>query len=80
MNALAIFGMFKTDPAETTRKKYQSRVEEINKLEPGIAALTDEQLRQRTGKLKARLASGETLNAVLPEAFAVGGAPFHVCG
>ena len=69
----AIFGMFKSDPAETTRKKYQSRVDEMNKLEPGIAALSDEQLRQKTAQFKARIAGGEPLTSLLPEAFAVGG-------
>ena len=67
----ALFGLFKTDPAETTRKKYQSRVDEINKLEPGIAALTDDQLRAKTAQFEARVAGGESLNSLLPEAFAV---------
>ena len=73
----AIFGMFKSDPAETTRKKYQPRVDAINKLEPSIAVLSDEQLRQKTEEFKARVAKGENLNSLLPEAFAVGAQQPH---
>ncbi|WP_426167874.1 preprotein translocase subunit SecA [Sandarakinorhabdus sp. DWP1-3-1] len=42
----------------------------INALEPTISALTDDQLRAQTDKLKAELAAGKTLDDVLPEAFA----------
>ena len=52
-------------------KKYQSRVDAINRLEPGIAALTDEALTAKTPAFRARLAQGESLDALLPEAFAV---------
>ena len=45
-------------------------VEKINQLEPSIAALSDAQLQAQTEKLKQRLASGETIDAILPEAFA----------
>ena len=46
-------------------------VEQINSFEPKIKALSDDQLRAKTGELKGRLANGETLNDLLPEAFAV---------
>ena len=69
--------MFKSDPAETTRKKYQPRVDAINKLEPSIVALSDEQLRQKTEEFKARITKGENLNNLLPEAFAVGAQQPH---
>ncbi|GAX74750.1 hypothetical protein CEUSTIGMA_g2197.t1 [Chlamydomonas eustigma] len=71
IGAGGFFGFFKSDPAEATRKKYQSRVDEINKLEPRISALTDDQLRQKTEELKRSVASGATLDSILPEAFAV---------
>lgn len=45
--------------------------EKINALEPGIAALSDLGLRTKTEEFKARLTKGETLDALLPEAFAV---------
>src|SRR5580692_5260294 len=45
-------------------------VDEINELEPAVAALSDEELRARTAALKARVADGETLDDILVEAFA----------
>lgn len=45
-------------------------VEKINALEPAIKALDDEALRRQTDKLKGRLAAGEALDDILPEAFA----------
>ncbi len=52
-------------------RKMRKVVERINALEPGIAALSDADLRAKTDTLKNRLAKGETLDALLPEAFAV---------
>ncbi|WP_145134685.1 preprotein translocase subunit SecA [Roseomonas gilardii] len=52
-------------------KRYQARVPAINALEPQVAALSDEGLRARTQEFRDRLAQGETLDALLPEAFAV---------
>ena len=46
-------------------------VEKINALEPNIEKLTDEQLRTKSTEFKSRLAQGETLDDILPEAFAV---------
>ncbi|MGG5821233.1 preprotein translocase subunit SecA [Falsiroseomonas sp. HW251] len=51
-------------------KRYQARVPAINALEPQMAALSDEALRGRTAEFKDRLARGETLDDLLPEAFA----------
>ncbi len=56
---------------ERLLKDYRKVVERINALEPKVSALTDEQLSGRTAELRARVAAGETLDAVLPEAFAV---------
>ncbi len=63
--------VFKNDPAERTRKQYQSRVDEINALEPSMQQLSDDQLRELTAALKARAAKGESLDSLLVEAFAV---------
>jgi len=52
-------------------KQYRTTVKTINSLEAGIARLSDEQLREKTELFKQRLARGETLEALLPEAFAV---------
>jgi preprotein translocase subunit SecA len=56
---------------ERLLKQYAQQVREINALEPAIAALPDDALRQKTQALKARVAEGATLDDVLPEAFAV---------
>jgi hypothetical protein len=70
----AFFGkLFRNDPSETTRKKYQDRVDQINVLEPQMQALSDDQLRAKTDEFKRRVAGGESLEAILPEAFAVSG-------
>ena len=52
-------------------KQYSVVVRQINALEAGIAALSDDELRGKTGEFKTRVANGETLDALLPEAFAV---------
>jgi preprotein translocase subunit SecA len=52
-------------------KQYTQVVRKINALEAGVSALSDEALRGKTAEFKARVASGETLDALLPEAFAV---------
>ncbi|MDP4160014.1 MAG: preprotein translocase subunit SecA, partial [Bacillota bacterium] len=52
-------------------RKYQKRVEVINSLEPSIQALSDDELRGKTAEFKGRLERGETLDGLLPEAFAV---------
>ncbi|MDP5238125.1 preprotein translocase subunit SecA [Uliginosibacterium sp. 31-16] len=52
-------------------RQYMQKVRAINALEPQIQALSDEQLRGKTDEFKARLANGEALDALLPEAFAV---------
>ncbi len=52
-------------------KKYQKKVEKINQLEPSIQVLSDDELRAKTVEFKERLEQGETLDDLLPEAFAV---------
>jgi len=51
-------------------KQYRSSIVAINALEARFAALSDEALRGMTEEFKARFAKGETLDALLPEAFA----------
>ncbi len=51
-------------------KKIQPTVDKILALEPEYKALTDEQLQAKTDQFKKRLESGETLDDLLPEAFA----------
>jgi preprotein translocase subunit SecA len=52
-------------------RQYMSTVRKINALEAEVSALSDEALRGKTAEFKQRVASGETLDALLPEAFAV---------
>ncbi|KAF0812201.1 Protein translocase subunit SecA [Andreprevotia sp. IGB-42] len=52
-------------------KDYRSIVGKINALEPQTAALSDEALRAKTDEFKERVTKGESLDALLPEAFAV---------
>ena len=52
-------------------KVLQRAVEEISALEPGVEKLSDEELRAKTGEFRERLENGETLEGILPEAFAV---------
>ncbi|MDX2216197.1 MAG: preprotein translocase subunit SecA [Oculatellaceae cyanobacterium bins.114] len=59
------------DPNARKLKKYKPDVVEINLLEPDMEALSDEELRGKTGEFKQRLDKGESLDDLLPEAFAV---------
>ncbi len=52
-------------------KRMQKTVDRINSLEAGLQDLTDSSLAANTDKFKDRLAAGETLEDILPEAFAV---------
>ena len=52
-------------------KQYQKTVREINALEPAMEKLSDAELQAKTPAFKERVANGESLDALLPEAFAV---------
>ncbi len=73
---------------ERDLKKLRPYVGRINEQEKGLQALTDEALKAKTGEFRERLAKGETLDALMPEAFAVVknacrrlcGTPVDVCG
>lgn len=56
--------------ADKDLKAYQRIVEKINALEPKMQAMSDEELQSQTKKFKARYAEGESLDDLLPEAFA----------
>jgi len=56
---------------ERDMKKLRPIIEHINSLEAGMQALTDDQLKAKTPEFQQRIKNGETLDAILPEAFAV---------
>ena len=62
-----IFG----DDSSKALKEIQPIVSKINSLENTVSALNDDELKAKTNEFKERLASGETLDDILPEAFAV---------
>jgi len=64
--ARKVFG----SPNDRKIKGVRPIVQKINALEPEFAALDDQGLRARTEALRARVAAGESLDAILPEAFA----------
>ena len=63
-------GLFKTY-SEKEVKRVMPIVDKINGLEPEISKLSDEELTGKTQEFKKRLNEGETLDDILPEAFAV---------
>ena len=65
--ARAVFGTSN----ERSLKSYQQRVPKINAFEAAIAALDDAGLAEKTVEFRARLGNGETVEQLLPEAFAV---------
>ena len=52
-------------------RQYSQKVRAINALEPKIQGLSDAELRGKTDEFRRRVAEGESLDALLPEAFAV---------
>jgi len=56
---------------ERELKRLFEIVEEINRIEPIISSLSDEQLKSKTSEFRERLAAGESLDDILNEAFAV---------
>ncbi len=63
----SIFG----ESNESVVKKVRPFVARINNLEPAIQALTDAELRAKTDEFRKRLVDGESMDDILPEAFAV---------
>jgi len=67
----ALIKKFVGSKNERELKRMWPVVEKINAMEPAISKLSDEQLRDKTGEFKERIARGEHVDALLPEAFAV---------
>ena len=68
---VSMLGKLLGDANEKAVKKILPVVPKVNKLEESLGKLTDEQLGNKTGVFKDRLANGESLDELLPEAFAV---------
>lgn len=69
-----MFSIFKRNKEQTSArelKKYYQIVDQINKLEDKFAPMTDEELQHMTVVFKERLENGETIQQIIPEAFAV---------
>ncbi|MFZ9311135.1 MAG: DEAD/DEAH box helicase, partial [Arenimonas sp.] len=56
---------------ERVLRQYQKNIARINQLEEGLKALDDAALKAKTGEFKQRIEKGESLDQLLPEAFAV---------
>ncbi|MFA5047765.1 MAG: preprotein translocase subunit SecA [Patescibacteria group bacterium] len=67
---MSILSKILGDPNKKLVGELREVVEQINALESQIAALSDEELKKQTPKLKELLANGKHLNDILPEAFA----------
>lgn len=68
-----LFRLFKNiigSKNERELKRYAPGVTKINELEPQFRGLSDAQLRNKTGEFKARIANGEILDDILPDAYA----------
>ena len=70
MNMVSVLGKLLGDANEKAVKKVLPTVAKVNDLEAEFQKLADDQLGNKTGEFKARLARGESLDNLLPEAFA----------
>lgn len=68
---MGIFSKLFGDEQDAFIKDAEQIVEQINALEPDVAKLADEELPKKTAAFRARLEEGETLDDLLPEAFAL---------
>jgi len=68
---MSIFSKIIGDPNERFLKKLQPIVDKINKLEKKFERFSNEELKKMTDEFKERLKKGESLDNILPEAFAV---------
>ena len=68
---MGIFSKIFKSYSEKEVGRVMPTVDKINSLEPEIQKLTDSQLKAKTNEFKERLQKGETLDDILPEAFAV---------
>ncbi len=67
---LSLLNRLAGDPGEKILKSLRSLIDKINALEPSFEKLAPEAFPQKTADFKERLAKGESLDALLPEAFA----------
>lgn len=67
---MGLFSKIFGSTSDRAIKKNRSQVEEVMALEDSYSKLSDEKLKDNTNKLKERLKGGETLDDILPEAFA----------
>ena len=67
---MGLFSKIFGSTSDRAIKKNKSQVEEVMALEDSYSKLSDEELKDNTNKLKERLNGGETLDDILPEAFA----------
>ena len=63
----AVFGTY----SEREVKRLNPTIQKINELEEAMQKLSDEELKAKTSEFRERLSNGETLEDILPEAFAV---------
>src|SRR5258707_20657 len=68
---MSIFTKIFGDANEKKIKSLQPIVEKINSFEPELQKLSDQGLKEKTQELKERLKNGQTLDDLLPEAFAL---------
>lgn len=67
---MGLFSKIFGSTSDRAIKKNRSQVEDVMALEDSFSKLSDEELKDNTNKLKERLKGGETLDDILPEAFA----------
>jgi preprotein translocase subunit SecA len=68
---MAILSKLLGDPNQKELRRYEERVELVTRFEPEIQKLTDAKLKSKTSEFRKRLSEGESLDDLLPEAFAV---------
>ena len=67
---LKLFSKILGDSNRRTLNDLHAVVEDVNALEPEVQRLSDAELQARTDAFRSRVAAGETLDDILPEAFA----------
>mgnify|MGYP001605274796 FL=1 len=67
---MSIFSKLFSGEERRITRGLTEKAEEINKWEPKISALSDQELKEQTKKFKERLCIGDTLDVLLSEAFA----------
>jgi preprotein translocase subunit SecA len=67
---MSLFSWLGSDPNQRLLGKFQPTVDEINELEPEFEKMSDSELRETTVEFRERLEEGESLDDLLPEAFA----------